>query len=366
MRRILACLSLIILLTPGTFLRTPVPPRNDSQAIALVPIALNPLRPIQRQIGALDFVAGWELRSLNTQFGGISSMLVDSNSRVLALSDGGTLFSFSLRQGPALTSNGNDQGWTDFIAPLPGVEGEDHEKSYRDAESLVRDPVTGRFWAGFEDSNRIVRYGAGFARSERGLRPKAMRGWPGNSGPEAMVLLSGQRFLIFSEGEEIADGVTAALLFAGDPTDPETAVTRFGYRPPKGYKITDAALLPDGRLIILNRRFTLFEGVSARITVADPADIGRDAVLEGRLIAGIDPPLNVDNMEAIAVTLEPQGKAVEAAGKDDPPVAPDIMVWIASDDNFNTVQRSLLMKFRLNLERLDSGETFAPGLSSLE
>lgn len=364
MRRILACLSLIILLTPGTFLRTPVPPPNDSQHITLVPIALNPLKPAQRRIGALDYVAGWELRSLNTDFGGISSMLVEPEGRVLALSDGGTLFSFSLRQASrqsaAIGSDGTG-GWKDFIAPLPGSAAEDSEKSYRDAESLVRDPQSGRFWVGFEDSNRIVRYGAGLARAERGYRPKVMRGWPANSGAEAMVLLSGQRFLVFSENEEISDGVTQALLFTGDPTDPNAAVMRFGYRPPKGYSVTDATLLPDGRLIILNRRFTLLEGVSARITVADPADIGPNAVLEGRLIAGIDPPLNVDNMEAIAVTREGIGSG-SASGAN----AEDIMIWIASDNNFNTVQRSLLMKFRLDLTRLDSGETFAPGLSSLE
>ncbi|MEO1045751.1 MAG: esterase-like activity of phytase family protein [Pseudomonadota bacterium] len=361
MRRILACLSLIILLAPGTFLRTEPEPPNDSQEISLVPVALNPLKPAQRRIGALDYIAGWELRSRNSRFGGISSMLVEPGSRILALSDGGTLFSFALRQSSGFADSAAadaDGGWSDFIAPLPGVDGEDRNKAYRDAESLVRDPETGRFWVGFEDSNRIVRYGAGLARAETGYRPEAMRGWPSNSGAEAMVLLGSARFLVFSEDQEYGPGVTEALLFIGDPADPEAQAIRFGYRPPIGYNITDATLLPDGRLIILNRRFTVLEGVSARITVADPADIARDAVLEGRLIAGIDPPLTVDNMEAIAITSE--------ASSDDPDAGEDIMVWIASDDNFNTVQRSLLMKFRLDLERLDSGETFRPGLSSIE
>ncbi|WOE74835.1 esterase-like activity of phytase family protein [Alterisphingorhabdus coralli] len=355
-RRILACLSLVILLAPGTFLRSPEAEANDSQDITLVPVALDSANPQKRQIGALDYIAGWELRSQNSKFGGISSMLVDPNGRILALSDGGTLFSFSVAQGSEASEEGASA--KDFIAPLPGFRDEDKSKDYRDSESFVRDAEIGRFWVGFEGSNRIVRYDAAMVRAERGYRPKAMRAWPDNGGPEAIALLSDQRFLAFSEEEQVSSGVTQALMFIGDPTDPDAEVISFGYKPPIGYNITDATVLPDGRLLILHRRFTVLEGVSARISVADPADIGPDVLLQGRVIAALDPPLTVDNMEAIAVTREASGD--DEAGDD------DLMVWIASDDNFNTVQRSLLMKFRLDMDRLDAEETVKPGLSAVE
>ena len=41
---------------------------------------------------------------------------------------------------------------------------------------------------------------------------------------------------------------------SGSPTSmPGTRVSRLGYRPPPGYRLTDAALLPNGRLLILTR-----------------------------------------------------------------------------------------------------------------
>lgn len=343
MRRVFACLALLILLAPGTFVRSEPPKRDDSQVISLVPVTLNPLQPRRRSVGALDFVVGWELRSSNANFGGISSMLVMPGPHILALSDGGYLFSFDLGQ----TQKGNAPAMREFIAPLPQAPGSGESKETRDSESLVRDPINGRYWVGFEDSNAIARYDPALTRQEGFRAPPNMRDWPANSGPEAMVLLGSGAFLVFSEDAQTGNGLTDALLFRGDPLDPQTKVQRFAYRAPLGYKITDAATLPDGRLIIVNRRFTVFEGVSARITIADPADIAPGAVLEGEVIAKIDPPLTVDNMEAIAITQE----------------GDDVMVWLASDDNFNSIQRSLLLKFKLRLDRLNGQNEKAGGIT---
>ena len=98
-----------------------------------------------------------------------------------------------------------------------------------------------------------------------------------------------------------------------------------------GYRITDAALLPDGRLLLLNRRFALFEGVSAVLSVADLTGLRAGGTIEGREIATLRPPLTVDNMEALSVTVE-NGRTI---------------LWIASDDNFFPLQQTLLLKFAL-------------------
>jgi hypothetical protein len=65
--------------------------------------------------------------------------------------------------------------------------------------------------------------------------------------------------------------------------------------------------------------------------VIDPAEIATMKVVEGRELARLAPPLSVDNMEALAV--ERDGART--------------IIWIASDDNFNPMQRTLLMKFAL-------------------
>jgi hypothetical protein len=104
------------------------------------------------------------------------------------------------------------------------------------------------------------------------------------------------------------------------------------YRPPRGYRITDAALLPGGGLMFLNRRVGLFEGFSARLTLAAAPRLTAGALLSGKEIAALGRPLTVDNMEALSITRE-GGRTI---------------VWIASDDNFNPMlQRTLLMKFVL-------------------
>ena len=56
------------------------------------------------------------------------------------------------------------------------------------------------------------------------------------------------------------------------------------------------------------------------------------AVLEGRELARLHLPLNIDNMEGLALR---QGGAGET------------LVYLISDDNFNPLQRTLLMLFAL-------------------
>jgi len=53
-------------------------------------------------------------------------------------------------------------------------------------------------------------------------------------------------------------------------------------------------------------------------------------------VARLAPPLNIDNMEALSIVSE----------------GDKIIVWIASDDNFNPLQQTLLMKFALDPARI--------------
>jgi hypothetical protein len=191
-----------------------------------------------------------------------------------------------------------------------------------------------QLWIGLERQNAIWRYGDPSAAADAGAAPAAMQKWPGNAGPEALVRLHDGRFLVLSEqarGPDGAENAHDALLFDRDPTDPAATVIRFGYRPPAGFDSTDAAELPDGRVLVINRRFAPLDGFAAAVTVIDPRAIAPGAVLVGEEIARLAPPLSVDNMEGIAVTRE--------AGR--------TIVWLVSDDNLSPLERTLLMKFAL-------------------
>jgi len=215
------------------------------------------------------------------------------------------------------------------IESLPDGPGQADVKSDRDSESMA---VAGNHaWIGFERQNAIWRYETGRWLSDSHAAPAAMSRWLKNSGAEGMVRLADGRFLVFSEATERSDGTNEVLLFLGDPSVTGTRSFSIGYRIPHGYHATDATQLPDGRLLILNRRYTPLEGVSAKLIAADVPASDPKAVISGVEIADFRPPVTVDNMEALSVTRE-GGRTI---------------IWIASDDNFNPLQRTLLLKFEL-------------------
>jgi len=59
--------------------------------------------------------------------------------------------------------------------------------------------------------------------------------------------------------------------------------------------------------------------------------LAADAVVRGREIARLETPLVHDNIEGVAVTRE-GGRTT---------------IWLVSDDNQSMMQRTLLLKFRL-------------------
>lgn len=331
MTRILACLALFFFLVPVTYVHGPAPAKNDSQYILLKPISFDSEDPSRNKTGRLEFVRGWKLTSNNADFGGVSSMLALADNRFLMLSDAGVLIGVTLDEQ-------RGEAKRPFIAPLPDgppVENPFAKQNW-DAESLVHDPETGQYWVGYEHSHGIWRYGPSFARKEAEHKVVAMQQWPLNGGAEAMLRLDGgagekDRFLIFSESADYAKGGYQALIFDGDPAESDMKPKLFGYRPPRGYEITDAALLPDGRALLLHRRFTPLKGVSAILSIGDLSEIAAGKVWTAQRIASLKPPMKVDNMEALAVTTEGE----------------DTIIWIASDDNFSAIQETLLMKFRL-------------------
>lgn len=318
--RILTAVAALLLLTtfapPALFSEPRLPPHAQ---LMFERVALNPDMPAQRAVGRLTYLGGWAIRSNDRRFGGISAMHV-ADGRVLALSDSGLLFRFALP--------GRDARGAVSIVPLPVGPGSALSKRDRDSEAMAVDGD--RVWVAFERQNAVWRYRDGFSRGDSSAQPRAMAGWPANAGSEAIVRLRDGRFLLFSEGRMRPDGTSEVLLFAGDPAVPGTRARVLGHRAPAGYRITDAALLPDGRLALLHRKFSVMEGVAALVSLAQSAP-GADGIIAGREIAMLAPPLTVDNMEALSVTRD-KGRTI---------------LWIASDDNFNGFQRTLLMAFAL-------------------
>lgn len=317
LKRLALCILLAVLAVGGV--RTIYP--NYSQDISLRRLTLNPDNPAQRNVGALEFIAAWELRSRNEDFGGISALTALKDGRFVGVGDAGSLIGFGLD---------NDSRTTrPFIVPLPNSRGPGMSYKDRDSEGITYDPDSGEYWVSFENKHAIRRYAPSFARQTGIMRPREMQDWPKNKGAESIIRLKDGRFLVIAES--VDDRMHAALLFSGDPVARGTRLTPFKFRPPTGYRVTDGVQLPDGRIAILNRSIGFPQGFSAKLSILNPQNISRDRVVSAPVIASLAPPLLVDNMEGIAVTHG----------------AKDIFLWLISDNNFSIFQRTILMKFRL-------------------
>lgn len=314
---------------------------NNSQNIALKPLDLDPAHPGQRRVDELIFLGAWELGSGNVDFGGISALTALPDGRFVGVSDAGTLVGFGLTS--------DDRIDRPFIAPLPESEGPDKNFRDRDSEGITYDPDSGQFWISYEQRHAIRRFSRSFSRSNGVARPAEMQKWPKNKGAETIVRLSDGRFIVIAESLEEYEH--EALLFSGDPVEGGTAISHFNYRPPSGYRVTDGAMLPDGRLLLLHREIGIPKGFAAKLAVVQPADIVKGAHLEGSVISTLTTPLLVDNMEGVTVSQDSRVT----------------LIWLISDNNFNIWQRTLLMKFRLS-ERGQNKKPEAlpaPGFDSL-
>lgn len=285
-------------------------------------VPLDHTDPSRTRVGALTYLGGVVLTSPDPAFGGFSAMQV-AGDRFTLVSDGGAVVRFWM---------GADwQPREIAFSDLPGGPGSGAEKYERDAESLAWDPASGKIWVGFEGANQIWRYSPGLNAVEATARPRAMRRWSANSGPEAMARLANGQFIVLNEGRVGSGEGVAGIWFTRDPTLVPRAAMRFRYRPPPGYDVSDAAQLPDGRLLVLQRRLDLAQLFTAKLSIVDLTEVRPDKIVGGTEIATLAAPLLHDNFEALAVTRE----------------GADTILWIASDDNSQFWERSLLLKFKL-------------------
>lgn len=314
----------------------PLAMRSTAQGVTAVPVPLDPADPQLTVLQSPDsgderntrpvplrYLGGWVLKGSDRRFGGVSSMTIEDGHFTM-LSDGGVV--------TRLRFDGQTGSVSDYaMSELPDGPGDGSGKVDRDSESSTYDPTSGHVWAGFETTNQIWRYTRGFASADGHVAPKLMADWPSNLGAEAMVRLADGRFIVFAETKRCKDGNHYALLFPGDPVDHPNA-TPFCYKGPRNAAPTDAAQLPDGRVVVLHRRFGLPMRFSAVLTVIDPRQIvpGGPPVV-GQYLNFIGSPDTVDNMEALAIQQTPQG----------------VVLWIASDDNYFFLERTLLMAFAL-------------------
>lgn len=272
------------------------------------------------RVGALVYRGGLELVSEATDFGGFSGLLVSPDGEALnAVSDLGYLLSAEVRYDEAGRLRGLGEA---AYALLPGLA-DRQAKTGRDAEAISADPEGG-FLVAFEHEHRLWRYGDATGDPVPVVAPAEITQALANSGMEAMTRLADGRLLVISEGLHRGDGVAAWVRGAeGGPWQGLTYATAQGYQP------TGAATLPNGDVLVVERRFPL---ISVRVRRVAAADIVPGATVEAEELARIEGSLAVDNFEAIDTRRGARGET---------------LVYLMSDDNLNPLQKTYLLMFEL-------------------
>lgn len=291
-------------------------------------VDLHPGQTAVDRVGELEYRGGLVLDGDKAAFGGLSGLWVSPDGgEMLAVGDEATWVTARLRYDERGRLSGVDQG---SIGSLRGRKGERLErKALRDSEALTPAPDGRGFLVAFERTNRIWRYAGAepplAATPEPFAVPAGLWRAPSNGGLESLARLADGR--LFAVAEELRrEGGLAAWIHDGGRWHPLTYPGHADYAP------TDATQLPGGDILVLERRFDILRGVGVRVRRIPLAALAPNAQLKGEIVAEFVPPLTRDNFEGIAAREGPDGET---------------LVYLISDDNFNAVQRTLLMMFVL-------------------
>ena len=311
----------------------PPPPPVAALQLTTTPVALDRDDPGRDRIGALRFLGAVQIRSTNPGFGGISALRAGRVNRLLGISDTGNWLAFD-----TVERDGRLVGVANAVmTPIRQPDGKAAAtKDTGDAEGLEWDPATGEATISYEQEHRLVHFTGIDADLPASLERLPVRterltatiGWPANGGGEAIAVLPGGARIVLAEDPRRPDGSQVAML----TRDGETR--EIGVAGVDDFSPTDAVAIDGHRILVLHRRFSLMMQAAA-LTLVDLAPaLGANspATIPATLLARWQPPFAVDNVEGLAIRR----------------VGARVFVYIVSDDNLNSVQRTLLMKFEIS------------------
>lgn len=313
---------------------------SESIEVSTSQLIWNPQDRSELTTGKLIWAGGIEISSPHEDFGGWSGLAVSSDgAAMLSVSDQGNWLTSIL----LYDERGRLSGMAEAkIAPMLGLDGKPVAgKSLGDAESLVIAPGTtdslmGKAYVGFERAHRIWRYDleayGAEAKPEQLLTQRHFGRLNNNGGIESLELLppsaEGKAPRILAITEDTLDPLGHIKGFIAEGHH----ISWFGVMVREPYSPTDMARLPNGDLLLLERRYSPLAGVGMQMRLIRGETLKRDAVLDGEVLIDVGQRYSIDNMEGLAVREDDNG---------------DLLIYVISDDNFNPLQRTLLLMFRL-------------------
>jgi len=302
--------------------------------VAVETLILDPDNPAETRVGRLTWLNGIRLWSNHWLFGGFSGLEVSPDgSKLLTASDRGTWWTTTLELKDGVPAGIGENALHD----MPDAQGQALEEGENDSEGMAFAP-DGSVHVSFERHHRIIHYRLpdpsdwgtlSKAKSEILPPPAELETAPPNGGLEALALLDDTTLFTLTESLRAGKGYNRGWLIRNGRWEP------FEYKRTEPYDPTDAKRLPNGDMLVLERRFSMLGGLGARLCVIARATIKPGAKLDCRTVAELRPPHPIDNMEGLAVRQNEKGETI---------------VYMISDDNFSRMQRTVLLVFRLEPE----------------
>ncbi len=302
-------------------------------SVDALPVPLNEDDAEQRKIGRLTYLGGIQLEADDARFGGYSGLWISPDGhRMIAVGDTGD----QLRAGLVRDKNGAITALTQpEISRIAGADGKPLpiDKVLSDSEGVSR-RGNGDFCVSFERRHRVLCYPDGPDPLRRKPVPLALpaevKMMSSNSGLEAIGALPNGQLLALSENFRDPRNDLIGWILDGKSGAKVTYAANDVLSP------VDLAPLPNGDMLIVERHFSTLSGVTIRVGRIDGTTIRPGARLVSAELARLRYPVTVDNLEAAAVW--------QREGAD----GPETLIHLLSDDNFNFVQRTLLLTFRLD------------------
>lgn len=289
-------------------------------------------QPDSKRFGKLEYRGGITLTSTNRQFGGISGLVIEPDGRrFTAVTDRGFWLT-----GEIVADGDKPTGIVKAeMAPVIAPDGQAAGETRRyDTESLTRDGNV--FYVGVERVNEILKFDFAkdglLAKATQMPVPAGVKKLPRNGGLEALAFvpkglpLAGTLLAFGEQGHNKEDDNPAFLIGGPQPG-------AFFVKRTDDFDVTDAAITPDGKLILLERHFSLARGPAMRIRRMELSTIKPGAIVDGEILLTADFGYEIDNMEAISAHRNAAGETI---------------LTIMSDNNFNPLlQRTILLRFAI-------------------
>ncbi len=292
-------------------------------------LALRFDEPAVTSVGRLLWRGGLSMTANSRSFGGWSDLHVTPDGHTLtSISDEGSWFTATVDY----DAKGNLAGLSGGqIGKLLGLDGQPLVgKVEADAEGMARLP-DGSWLVSFEHHHRLWRYPTLSSTPLPVDGPADIGRQPSNGGIETLTALADGRIIAISEEYSLRPGTLVGWI--GQPTGTgRYAWQTFEYAKTPDFNPTAIARLPDGSFATIERAFDFVRGVRCRVMRFERAQLKPGGTVRAEELARLASPYAVDNLEGLAVTTGARGET---------------LLWLISDDNFNPLQRNVLLLFEL-------------------